>query len=148
MNYILQIYTGSLREKGPEADEIIRGLSGLPAGLRFDSVIIGWSADPSLYGRVGAFLRETGRKLLLWLPVFSSAGGTAVYDAAKDVFGNPVAASAQQAGDGFALSARRHAAICRLSKTYMRSTSPAAALTACSWTGLEPSLSPRACPAC
>ena len=71
MKYILQVFTGPWSAANEKAEAIMEKIGGIASRIPVDKVIIGWSANPSLYKNVGALLRGMGIKMLLWLPVFS-----------------------------------------------------------------------------
>ena len=101
MKYILQVFTGPWSAADEKAEAIIEKIGGIASRLPVDKVIIGWSANASLYKNVGAFLRGAGIKMLLWLPVFSEIKAVSQPDEARDIFGRPIAAPALQPGEDF-----------------------------------------------
>ena len=101
MNYILQVFTGSWNTAPEQPEEIIRRIRGIASRIQVSEVILGWAADPSVYRTVGAFLRSSGIRMLLWLPVFAETGKVKETDAALDLWGRPVPPPAGDAGADF-----------------------------------------------
>lgn len=102
MKYILQIFTGAWHAPNWTSEEIIKKIEGIAARITIDKVIIGWNTDKALYGKFGAYLRSSGIKMLLWLPVFSEISGIARPDEALDIFGNTIVPHIKQEGEDFA----------------------------------------------
>ena len=101
MKYILQVFTGFWHTPCIPAGDIIEKIGGIAAGTEIDQVIIGWSMEPSVYRKIGAFLHDNGIGMLLWLPVFSEVSKEARPDPAQDVFGKTLEALHTQEGDVF-----------------------------------------------
>ena len=101
MKYILQIFTGPWRTAYERPEDIIRKIDEISSRIPVGQVIIGWNTDRSVYQKVGAFLRERGLKMLLWLPVFSEVSDVAEPDEALDIFGQPIITPIHQEGEDF-----------------------------------------------
>ncbi len=101
MKYILQIHTGSWHDAHDRPEDIIRKIRSISSKIPVGKVIIGWNTDASVYQKVGAFLREAGIRMFLWLPVFSEVSKIAETDEALDIFGNRILPPAAQEGEGF-----------------------------------------------
>ena len=101
MKYILQVFTGSWHDGHDRPEDIIRKIKEISARIPVDQVIIGWNTDSSVYAETGAFLREAGIGMLLWLPVFSEVNLAAETDGAEDLFGRTAGAPAGQEGESF-----------------------------------------------
>lgn len=101
MKYILQVFTGSWHSKKAGARDIMRRIDAIRARIEVEQVIIGWAIDPPMYREIGAFLRERGIGMLLWLPVFSEVSAVAEPDEALDLFGNAVVTPIRQPDEDF-----------------------------------------------
>ena len=89
-NYILQVFTGTWHKAAHPAEDVIRKVGALASRPDVSGVIVGWHPEPSLYRELGEVLHSSGTRMLLWLPAFSPANGTAGTDPALDLSGNPV----------------------------------------------------------
>ena len=101
MKYILQVFTGPWFARYNTSEEIIRKIDEIASRISVNKVIIGWNTDASVYKDVGAFLRGSGIKMLLWLPVFSEISGITEPEEALDIFGKPIKTPIQQEGEDF-----------------------------------------------
>lgn len=101
MKYILQVFTGSWHDRHTAPEGIVRKIGEISSRVPVDKVIIGWNTDPSVYRKIGAYLREAGIRMLLWLPVFSETDRIAGTDRALDIFGKPVPLPARPDAAGF-----------------------------------------------
>ena len=101
MKYILQIFSGSWHTLNHEPEDIIQRIEKVSARIPVDKVIIGWNLDASVYQKVGAFLREKGIRMILWLPVFSEVSAVAEPDEALDIFGEKIITPIHQEGEDF-----------------------------------------------
>ena len=101
MKFILQVFTGAWHAAHDSAEAIIRKIGDVSSRIPVDRVIIGWNTDPSVYREVGAFLRGSGIRMFLWLPVFSEVSGIAEPDEALDLFGRKIITPIRQEGEDF-----------------------------------------------
>ena len=101
MKYVLQVFAGPWHTAFHEPEEIIRTISRIASRIPVDRVIIGWQTDPAVYRTVGAFLRASGIRMLLWLPVFAEVGMLSEPDEAADIFGNRIPSPVQDDGADF-----------------------------------------------
>ena len=101
MKYILQIFSGPWHKAHAAPGAIIKRISDIASRITVDKVIIGWNIDADMYRQIGSFLRLSGIKMLLWLPVFSEISGIAEPDRALDIFGNTVNTPIEQDGEDF-----------------------------------------------
>lgn len=72
--YVIQILTGSYRDKSVTYRQIEEKLLPVLERMPIRAVIMGWSAEPDLYRRTKELLTPSGAELYLWLPVFSEIG--------------------------------------------------------------------------
>lgn len=72
--YIIQIVTGSYRDKQVTYKQVADKIKPLLEQLPVKAVIMGWSAEPELYRQVRQLLAPSRTELYLWLPVFSETG--------------------------------------------------------------------------
>lgn len=74
MKYIAQAFTGGFNyEYLYDKNYIFSSVKNALDILNIDSLIIGWNKDKSLYKDLVNYILDKGKKVYLWLPVFSEA---------------------------------------------------------------------------
>ena len=101
MKYMLQVCTGSWNTLNHTPGSVIRKIREIASFLPVSQVILGWNTDVSVYQEIGAFLREAGIGMLLWLPVFSEISAVSAPDEALDIFGRSIVTPLHQEGEDF-----------------------------------------------
>lgn len=101
MEYIVQIFSGGFHNRLYEAEDVCERLSEITKKIKIKTVIIGWNTDTGFYKKVGAYLKEKGMEMYLWLPVFSEIGQFSEADSLVDLWGRKTEKYELQDGESF-----------------------------------------------
>jgi len=71
LNHILQIFTGNFGYPGPDLDDVRDAVKRATELFSTEDVILGWSINCSVYAEILHMLKELGKRVWLWLPMFS-----------------------------------------------------------------------------
>ena len=100
-SYIVQVSLGGWHSPDYTAEQVISRLDTVCNLIPVKNVIIGWSTDPAIYRKVGAYLHGKGIGMYLWLPVFAETEEVCDNTPAVDLWGNVPANYDLAAGEGF-----------------------------------------------
>ena len=90
MQFALQVGTGGFNHKTVDYIQIEKRLKLCFESLDATSVLIGWTIDKDLYSRVYKLVKEYGKEVYLWLPVFAEISDIVKTSPAIDFMGQPM----------------------------------------------------------
>lgn len=102
MKTIVQIFTGGWHNRLYTAEEICERIEQISELTPLHAVILGWNTDGELYKTVGAFLKERGVEMFLWLPALSELQAFSETDPVVNLWGRQTGDFALQEGESFA----------------------------------------------
>ncbi len=75
MDYILQIMLGTFTQKPPDTKKVLRTLQQTYKRIGPQDIIVGWTTESESYQQILDLVHGNGKKVWLWLPVFSELPG-------------------------------------------------------------------------
>ena len=88
MEYILQIMLGTFMQKPPDTEKVLRTLEQTYDRIGPQDIIVGWTTENESYKQLLDFVHSNGKKVWLWLPVFSELPGDLSPDPTYNYLGN------------------------------------------------------------
>lgn len=101
MQYILQVGTGGFNHKTTDYDKIEKRLKFCFDSIDVKSVLLGWAIDKEIYDKVYNLVKEYGKEVYLWLPVFSEISDVVKTEPTVDFKGNPMKSINVADGENF-----------------------------------------------